>query len=339
MKPLRALTDQLVERRLWPLAVILLAGIVAVPVVLARHADAPSTAAAPASSASSAAPPGAAAAVVAPDPTVVSDTGTGRGLARAARRDPFVQRGLPKPRTGTASAGSGSAGSSPAPTTSTSTSASTTTSTSTPPSSTSTGTSTQTAPQTTAPSAVYVQTSVNVAFGRAGHQRAHRGIPRLTPLPGPTNPVVIFLGLVSGSRTAVFLIPSDAQPDGDGSCHPSPKSCQTVHLRPGQREFFDIADPSGTVVEYQLDYTRATTRRVSTRAEARRSEVRGEGAGGSRSTRPSAGAGGQARRARGASRRRAGAAAAKWGGGASAVGAPTGGIEFGADGAPPHHRR
>jgi hypothetical protein len=41
---------------------------------------------------------------------------------------------------------------------------------------------------------------------------------------------------------------------GDGVCKPHPSNCETIHLRKGETEFFDIKDESGNVVaQYQLD--------------------------------------------------------------------------------------
>jgi hypothetical protein len=309
MKPLRTLTDQLVERRLWPLALVLVAGIVAVPVLLATGpGDEPAPPPAAAASASTPAASAARADLAAADTAVVTEAGTGRGLAGAGRRDPFVQRGAQAkakdapPAAETPSSGSGPATTSPAAEPA------------------STESSTGPAPETTAPAPIYLQVSVDVAFGRVGRQRPHRGLPRLTPLPSPADPVVIFLGLVPGTKTAVFLVSSDVHPDGDGSCRPSRKSCQTVHLKPGGREFFDVADPSGNVVEYQLDYTRATLERVQSKAEAGRNDVKGEGTAASSAASPSTGGGGGARKARGASRHRVAAVGTAVVDAASAIG-------------------
>ena len=44
-------------------------------------------------------------------------------------------------------------------------------------------------------------------------------------------------------------------PVGDGECRPSPEECETVRLRAGETEFFDVKDPTTNAVtaQYQLD--------------------------------------------------------------------------------------
>jgi hypothetical protein len=94
---------------------------------------------------------------------------------------------------------------------------------------------------------------VNLRFGEAGNQKTRHDIPRLTPLPSETDPFFIFMGVLSDGKTAVFLISSDATATGDGKCTPSDTQCDTIEMRAGDTEYFDGAEGTAGVKQYELD--------------------------------------------------------------------------------------
>ena len=226
------LGHDLVDKKLWPVAVALLVGLVAVPMLLAKPA--PPTAKGPSAAIGGIAPI---------DTTVVALGGTpGVGLLQAGSlKDPFVQQHVPVPpaepvtaSTSTVAAGSNSSGS-----------GSTTTVTD--------NTTTINDNTTTINNNAPKTTKARVRFGRAGVEAPERQVPAGTPLPSTTTPIVIYLGLMPDGKTAQFMVSSDALAQGDGSCVPSPSVCATVSMKAGQTEFFDL--PSGsTSKQYQLDY-------------------------------------------------------------------------------------
>lgn len=83
-----------------------------------------------------------------------------------------------------------------------------------------------------------------------------RNIERLDAVPTTEEPVVIYLGLTDKGRTAVFMIDAGASAQGDGRCRPDPANCATIELSEGETEFFDVEDEDGTVSQYQLDVVR-----------------------------------------------------------------------------------
>lgn len=227
MNAVKNIGRDLVDKRLWPVAVALAAALIAVPVLLAKSPGAPK---APdsAAHASGSAPPG----------QVVSlSTGAGRGLLQAgALKDPFRQQHLPLPpkavNTLTASTASTSSGSS---------------------SSGGSGTSGSGGGSTTTAPAPDPTVRAVVRFGPAGAQLAERKIDSGTPLPSTGAPLVIYLGLLPDSKRAKFLVSSDANAQGDGACSPSANVCATVTMKTGQTEFLDVTNGS-TSRQYQLDY-------------------------------------------------------------------------------------
>lgn len=68
----------------------------------------------------------------------------------------------------------------------------------------------------------------------------------LSPLPDSTNPFLVYTGKTS-SGAAVFIVSAEVAPTGNGSCDPSPEDCRTLTMKEGDTEDFKLAD--GTTVE------------------------------------------------------------------------------------------
>jgi len=257
MRAVRDAWEELVERRLWPVALLLVAALVAVPVVLAKQ-PATDTAAAPVD-----APPAAAAASAdlrtSGDLVVSVAGGAGAGAPlRGHAKNPFKQQHVP-PRA--AQAGTAPTGGAPvAPAGGGSSDGG------------SGGGSTgggEPAPQT------YTYASIDVRFGRAGmFLRTLHDVPRLTPLPSSTQPIVIFMGMRADRETAVFMVSTDVHAQGEGRCMPSKKLCEAIELRRDQIALLDWAEPDGSVTQYELDLIDVTLHETSSKAEAQASIVK-----------------------------------------------------------------
>jgi hypothetical protein len=247
---------QLVRRRLWPLAVLLLAGVVAVPFVLAKE---PAPVAAP--------PPPAPEKMTAAeeaatgDPVVALASDADRSRRRrvlGARKDPFATAPPPKakkskseqaPEETQPKEGSGvevpvdpGTGGGTAPEV--------------PP----VGLPPVVTPPVEEPKKkTYPPDSLIVRFGDAtSGDLARMTLEKLQGLPEgddeDTQPVFVYVGLTKDDKSAIFMVDAAAEVTGDGSCKPHPSSCETIHLRKGETEFFDLKDETGTVVaQYQLD--------------------------------------------------------------------------------------
>lgn len=266
MRPVRDLWSELVERRLWPIPLVLLAALVAVPLLLAKPAsksggdDAAATAAPPAAVA-------AAAGLHTPEGPVVSvseQSSTGGAPLRGHEKNPFRQQHVPpKPKVAGAAVDTGSAPST-GPTT--------------PPTSGGDNGGAGTEPQP--PQKTYELVSIDVRFGTAaGPKRKIADVPRLTPLPNAAKPVVVFLGMRRDRETAVFLVSTDVHAQGDGRCVPSKKVCQAVELRQGQVAFLDVSGDDGSVTQYELDLDRVSVHETTSKAEAQSAYARTSRAG------------------------------------------------------------
>jgi hypothetical protein len=258
---------QIVERRLWPIALLLLAALVAVPVLLAKSpapaAPVPATAAPATDQASEL--------TAKPIVTASTDVDDSNRHVLGTNKDPFRPAvvATPTPTPTAAPAGSttsatnaaasrvaaanGSNGSSTAPSGSSSSGGSggSTPAAPTPPSS-------STPPPSSAPKdkpKAYPLYSLTVRFGDASGELTKQRLKRLAPLPDAETPVAIYLGPGPDKRSAVFLVDASVTPEGDGTCKPYAADCQTVTLHEGDTEFFDVKDATtGAVTStYELD--------------------------------------------------------------------------------------
>ncbi len=263
---LRNIGADLLEKRLWPVALALIVGLVAVPTLLAKSSGGepvPQTAAIAAGEAAKA------------DAVVALDTKpVGRRKRGGRSKNPFKQLYVPKVKTET---------------TVTATSAS-----SEPSKDTSGGGSTAPAPKVTPapqpkskpkpkpkskskPKSSLAVYKVKLHFGQAGAMRTISDVARLTPLPSADDPFFVFLGVKADGKTLVFLVGSDAKATGDGKCKPSGADCETIEMQAGDTEYFDVTSDAG-VEQYQMDIvsiskSKASSAKVARKARARRSKA------------------------------------------------------------------
>jgi hypothetical protein len=257
MGPLRDLWADLVDKRLWPVALALVAALVAVPLVLGKAPSSPGPGGGGEPAGALAAPdsgsgdaPGGASVVA------LAATASGGAPLGGHAKDPFKQQfpaakqasagaAVPGASTGKAGGGSTSGGSG------------------------SGGGSTPSGGTPSAPPKTYAIAHVDVRFGRAAAPlKAIDDVPRLTPLPNAIDPVVVFLGMRSDQTTAVFLISSDVHPQGDGRCTPSVKTCTSVELKQGQTEILDVTGSDGSVTEYELDLDKVVVEQTTSPSKA-----------------------------------------------------------------------
>jgi len=256
MRQIRDILSDLVERRLWPVALLLVGALVAVPLVLAKSPEDAQP--------SSSTPPAALVAATrandtdAGEPAVSLSTGTSAGAAKLHGRDkdPFKQQHVPK-KTDVGGEGGSPSG---APTTGTGGGAGS----GGPGTGSGGGTGTPTGPK------LYAWTSIDVRFGKAlGHLKKIRNVRRLRPLPSTAHPVVIFLGMRKDHETAVFLVSTDVNVQGQiARCVPSRKVCKAIELHQGDTAFLDWENAQGIVTQYELDLDDVTVHQTTSKALA-----------------------------------------------------------------------
>jgi hypothetical protein len=258
MTTLRNIWADLVEKRLWPIAVLLFVGILAVPVVLAKSPEPVPTPVANAVLARD----GAGA-----DPTLVTLNAKPSVREHDGRgRDPFVQPKGSTPQKAQAlqSGATSGGGATPTPTGGTDTGGSGTTGGGTTPSEP------KSKPKVIAPNYV-----ADLRFGQADSMKTLRDVERGQGLPEGQEPFFIFLGVKSDGKTLAFLVSSDAKATGDGKCRPSNNNCETIELKVGDTEFFDVTTATG-VQQYQMDIIKVSKAKAKSSAKgAKAARTRG----------------------------------------------------------------
>jgi hypothetical protein len=253
----------LVQRRLWPVAILLIAAAAAVPMLLSEQP-------APPSAAPAVAVKGDKESVLAADP-IVAPAGDGDRAGRrrvlGSRKDPFKPQATPTPTPTPppaseptdaaaptdAGAGAPSVGGSPAP-----------------------DSGTPVLPGTTPQKKkTYELYELSVRFGSTSADVKRRDVKRLQALPSAGRPTLIYLGVLDDKKTAVFMLDSGVIAQGDGACKPTRTTCETIHIREGETEFFDVTGDNGeTTSQYQLDVIKIRKKTTTNAKQAKAAKAR-----------------------------------------------------------------
>jgi hypothetical protein len=257
----------LVQRRLWPVAILLIAAAAAVPMLLSEQPAPPPATPQAALKADKQA-------VLATDPIVVPAADgdrAGRRRVLGSRKDPFKPQATPtptpKPETAstekpadigaaptTGDGGDASVGGSPAP-----------------------ASGTPVVPEATPEKKTYELHELTVRFGASeGESLPRRDVRRLQALPSAEDPVLIYLGVLKDNKTAVFMLDSGVVAQGDGECKPSRAACETIHIREGETEFFDVGGEEGETggAQYQLDVIKIRKKTTTNARQAKAAKAR-----------------------------------------------------------------
>lgn len=263
----------LIEKRLWPVAIALVAALVAVPIVLGGSSDPSGTPVAGVATPSTASGAGTSKAEV----VSLEEQAAGKVQRKGSLKNPFVQHHQPKVTTASEIASSTSPSSTSSPSASSGSSNASTGGTSDTPSSTTTTPKTDTDDNTsTKKSTTY---RVTFEFGEQGAMRTYNNVARLTPLPSSDNPFFVYLGLAEDGKSAIFLIDGTAEASGDGKCSPSHDDCQQIALKAGDTEFLDVASGTAGTVEYTLTLKSIKKATAASAAKAAKARARESKAG------------------------------------------------------------
>jgi hypothetical protein len=238
MTLLRSLLSDLVEKRLWPVALLLAIAVAAVPLALGHGGQAASDAPV----VLPAAPPDAATpAVKLVGPAAVrSRTGT--------VRDPFRRAKKEKKATATAAGKGADPGSGSGSTPAAKSGAADAPADAAVPATTQTATTGGTAAKPAASGASVYRPRVR--WGQDANAAIH-GVSRLQPLGGLSNPALLYLGTTKAGSRVVFLLGPNASVDGDSTC--AEKTCRVVRLKAGDTTVVTVqAQDGGEAHHYTL---------------------------------------------------------------------------------------
>jgi len=285
---MRSLQRDLFERRLWPLAIVLVVAIVAVPLLLHSHrARAAVAPPAPAATGKSVAPAKAAG-------HHASTSAHHRKVPTSTTRSPFATAdvtaagGTSTNSMTSTTATTSSSSPSPAAAVSSSATDGSSTSDSSTPATTATPTATTpvvttpvtTTPVTTTPvttpatktsTKVHVTLySVGLRIGAAGHPSTHRNIALYTPLPSERDPQLMFMGTTDHERDAVFatgaavgLFRRSGRRSDGASCHPTDKDCALIAVPAGRSVGLGYVSSDGVTRTLILRLTGISSRAIT----------------------------------------------------------------------------
>ena len=244
------LWNDLREKRLWPVAVVLLASLVAVPVLLARPAEEPSAPPQPSGAVSKASKEsdleqlakveladeepgdGSTLGVFDPEnpftpPKAAVKNESDQAPSAEAGPDSSESPQNPEPaKTEDGAAGGGGSGGGDAGGTTGGTGGGTG------------GGDGGTPP----PITVAYKYVADVTFSSNGRVRRVKGLEKLDILPNEASPLLIFMGVTENAGNAVFLVDSTLEAAGEGRCRPSASNCAFLYLGAGSEHEFTNDD-------------------------------------------------------------------------------------------------
>lgn len=119
--------------------------------------------------------------------------------------------------------------------------------------------------------------AVDLTFGEGDDGERYKAFDRLGMLPSEAAPLLVFLGVDATGGRATFLVDSTLDATGDGVCRPSANNCGVLYMEPGEEEAF--SDGGGKSYTLTIDKIRkvvvdkrsADISRAKARARARKS--------------------------------------------------------------------
>ena len=78
----------------------------------------------------------------------------------------------------------------------------------------------------------------DVTFASNGHKRQIKGLERLDMLPNQASPLLLFLGVTPKGGNAVFLVDSTLKAAGEGKCKPRARECAFLYIGAGSEHEF-----------------------------------------------------------------------------------------------------
>ena len=261
MSVLTNVIKELRERKLWPIAILLIVALVAVPLLLSKKA--PTNLVTPQPSTSLPYSTGSAL------PAITVETAQGASKLPGRGRDPFTPQHIattattsstsstrPAASGATSTTGSmGATGSTGTSTVSAGTGSGSSTVSSTPSSpATPTTPSTPSSPATTpkpapGPSGLKPKQSYQVSLAvttSSGGVNTIDPLERLSVVPGRQQPLLVELGVLQGGKRVLFAVQPGAAVSGPGTCAPGPIDCEILSLAPGQTEAVSKQTSTGT---------------------------------------------------------------------------------------------
>ena len=83
---------------------------------------------------------------------------------------------------------------------------------------------------------------LDVKFGRPGREKRYAHLSRMSFLPSPDVPALLFMGVPQAANSALFFVHPTLSHAGQGNCIPSPSNCNFLELDKGAEHFLSVND-------------------------------------------------------------------------------------------------
>jgi hypothetical protein len=108
---------------------------------------------------------------------------------------------------------------------------------------------------------------VDLTFAANGRTRHIKGMEKLDMLPSDSSPLLIFMGVTAKGADAVFLVDSTLEAAGDGRCKPSESECAFAYIGAGSEYVFTEED--GDTYTIKIDEIRKVKVGASAKSSAK----------------------------------------------------------------------
>jgi hypothetical protein len=113
---------------------------------------------------------------------------------------------------------------------------------------------------------------VDLTFKANGRTRHIKGMEKLDILPSDSSPLLIFMGVTAKGADAVFLVDSTLEAAGEGRCKPSPAECAFAYIGAGSEYVFSEED--GDTYTIRIDQIRKVKVGASANSSAEGAKAR-----------------------------------------------------------------
>jgi hypothetical protein len=83
---------------------------------------------------------------------------------------------------------------------------------------------------------------LDVKFGRPGREKRYRNLTRMSVLPSKKVPALLFMGVPEDAKSAIFFVHPAFSHAGEGICMPSNAQCNFLELKIGRDHFLSVND-------------------------------------------------------------------------------------------------
>ena len=104
-------------------------------------------------------------------------------------------------------------------------------------------------PVTPRPQATVYKYVVDLSFTANGRTRRIKGMEKLDMLPNDRSPLLLFMGVTTNGANAVFLVDSSLEAAGEGRCKPSGSECSFAYIGAGSEYVFTEEDGDSYTVQ------------------------------------------------------------------------------------------